>query len=87
MFVLPRGVIQTLVDKHFPATDKKKMADLQGFRDSYLNGSRSEVSSPVPKKKRKLNSKSITPLILPIFFAVFSSSHKSFKGNSLCEQI
>lgn len=49
-----RGVFQTLVDKHFPAPDRKKMAGLLGLvRDSDSNGSRSDVSSPVPKRKRK----------------------------------
>ncbi|KAK3751828.1 hypothetical protein QZH41_013286, partial [Actinostola sp. cb2023] len=53
-----RGVFQTLVDKHFPAPDRKKMAVLLGLvRDTDSNGSRSEVSSPAPTKKRKQNSK------------------------------
>ncbi|KXJ14796.1 protein strawberry notch homolog 1 [Exaiptasia diaphana] len=49
-----KGVFQTLVDKHFPAPDRKKMAGLLGLvRDTDSNGSRSAVSSPVPKRKRK----------------------------------
>ena len=46
-----RGVLQTLVEKHFPAPDRKKTMDLFGWNSSVFSDS--PVPSPKATKRKK----------------------------------
>ena len=50
-----RGVFQTLVDKHFPAPDRKKTFDLFGERFSSYKETKKEINTP--KNNKRKNSK------------------------------
>lgn len=48
-----KGVFQTLVDKHFPAPDRKKTFDLFGERFSNYKDKEEKKATPAPSSKRK----------------------------------
>ncbi|XP_048582469.1 protein strawberry notch homolog 1-like [Nematostella vectensis] len=84
-----KGVLQTLIEKQFPAPGRKRVADILGLdNDSDASDRRSERSSPAPPltKKRKTKAKKIVKPKkqksgLELLFNISSGSESDSDGN------